>query len=998
MRAKVFATLSSGNNTYEYFEYLGRFPAQLEPSQVEYELGKSIAHAYCDPSELELFKLTAGDFVISKSTRETLDISVRKMDRRPIYAFRDCPFFDKAVNVLQTMFEDALEQPVLSHDEVLATMDMTKAVGFVETRCGYRAKRTYFDHGHASELLEPELLEETPVWKVSGKVEKLTRKEYVLDQKQRTFIIEPVELLYHHKRIFGGQNAGMKMHGWSYYGFNPFNGGVGELAEKLSRHKRKFMFDGKSWDRVASWMGEIWKVRTRLAPDDPFKNWVVYHVVNSCLVLPNGDFVRKTWGNNSGSATTTGDNILGMALIIIHAILRLPGANESWLELVDCALFGDDAVAGDSLPVSDEVLRKTIEDTFALYGVTLDPFVISEDLEDMEFLGFKFSYQSGQWIPKYPASTISVTVLSNYHNMDIDGEVGKLYSALIMSAGNGEEYFNSLSNVLNQILYKVDTTLTRELRKHGTPTYHEVIQWYIGGESELLKQGNFNFLQPVFLEAGRNKTSSMAEMREIQQAEKRIKTLSEKVGASHEGRIWMEEILDPFTDTPKRCVGFPDLICGNSIVQVVKQSFDFSITSGTSENVHIFMDNIDENHLVEARTMTPAPTVPLSNTFIIDATTPTSYRRGGVVVRSATDLTLPLTTTTTTTHGGGLPTTYYANGRTRVLGKAFEVHNTTPELYKGGSVTVYRDSTTDAFYPSGVGNLISSTNTDYSTSYPMYPGARVPETLADVMRIPGAQQWEAKEGCYCVSMMNRQTNNPYDDTRAILKCRDSSTDSSLYAFISKASGGGLAADPYLTQSLTPSPFFVSGAFFAALPKETTLTINTVHIIERFVDQSNLDLIVLASPSPYYDPVAMELYSRVAHRMPAGVPVGYNDLGEWIKEIASTLQEFGVPGMPIVKGVVNGIQALDRAVGKPPQRQESKTKRDEKDIDKLVKRLEAAEERARISEEKLSRYNPSQLKSIPKPTVHPQVTTGLKVSSPKPIQRKVVGNAKGKTKK
>lgn len=100
-----------------------------------------------------------------------------------------------------------------------------------------------------------------------------------------------------------------------------------------------------------------------------------------------------------------------------------------------------------------------------------------------------------------------------------------------------------------------------------------------------------------------------------------------------------------------------------------------------------------------------------------------------------------------------------------------------------------------------------------------------------------------------------------------------------------------------------SPFFEFGAYLSGLPPGTTLTIDYVWIIERFPTPSS-ELVTLANPSPYYDPIALELYSKSAQHLPHGVKKGANADGDWIKNIADVLSNFGVPGMPLVKGAVD----------------------------------------------------------------------------------------------
>jgi len=433
---------------------------------------------------------------------------------------------------------------------------------------------------------------------------------------------------------------------------------------------------------------------------------------------------------------------------------------------------------------------------------------------------------------------------------------------------------------------------------------------------------------------------------DISRAEKKIKLLTERVGCSEDGRLWLEQALDPFTDTPKRPVGFPDLITGKSIVQVVKQSSNFTV--GSDGDVHVFMDNVDSRHSMYRNDIFTENGTLRSNMWKATAVGGVgTYIRGGVVVRYATGTGTPLTITTTQNAAGvSVPTSYTNSGRTRVIAKGFEIHNVTPPLTVGGAVTVYRDSTTGGYAPDSSGAACNETTPQNTYSLPVYPLAKVPETLAQVMLIPGAKQWEAKDGCYCVATMNAQTNSPGDETPCFLVDSDSSnTQSQEYVNMYKDTLTPRLSDMELVNGVSQprrvlrSPFFVSGAFFTGLPTGTKLLINAVYVLERFVDQSNNDLVVLASPSPYLDVVAMELYAKSAHFLRAGVPVSENEEGEWIKDIAGVLGDFGVPGMNLVKGGVdlyNKISAVDSKHDKKKNDHE----KDIRDLKEEIRQLKA----------------------------------------------------------
>lgn len=396
-----------------------------------------------------------------------------------------------------------------------------------------------------------------------------------------------------------------------------------------------------------------------------------------------------------------------------------------------------------------------------------------------------------------------------------------------------------------------------------------------------------------------------------------MKMLSDKIGMSEEGRLWMENCLDPFCDEKRRAVGFPDLIIGNSVVQVIKKSFTYTNNSGGLQDVHIFNDNIDQPIKVQQQLNnvdgTPGGLVKKDWVY---AGVGSTYPRGGIVIRAATSNT-PLTTQTTI-QNIALDSTFFEGGPTRVLSKAFEVHNTTPLIQQGGGVTCYRDATTRGTKPDEIAGITAAAGIGRpERKFPAYPLAVVPETQAECLILPGARQWEAKDGVMAVSVMNSQVNDPEDDPRGLAYLHDSdcAVDSDWVTF--PVNFTATSTIPYLSPAaaLAPSPFFVTGAYHTGLPNGTSLQVTAIWIIERFVDQTKPDLVVMAQPSPSYDPVALEAYSRTAHNLPCAVVVKNNAEGDWIKEVADLLGDFGVPGMGIVKGAVNVGQKVFGSGGK-----------------------------------------------------------------------------------
>jgi len=437
----------------------------------------------------------ASDLVMTKTTPQTLDLSIRKADVQVCCDFLKNPYLKDTLRLYELNYGARMVQPFLGHDELIGSIEMDKATGFIESQCGYKKKSQWFAAGFYDEIYFDSVLDEIPLWKVAGKIETQLRDVYCGGKKQRTFIIQSPAHLLHTKRIYGQQNQALKNFRESAYGMNPYEGGTNALAQYLLRGRRFWSFDCVRWDRKAPWMKLIYKFRNKYLQDDKFKEWCTTHLIDSHLVLPNGDLITKDWGNNSGSGNTTGDNILGMVFMIYLAFMTFSKGDPNIMDHIFFKCFGDDVIGSDNLPISDEQLERLLRDAFASIGIEFDPFLISNDLGDHTFLGFTFKKIQEGWVPQYPTGTISKSFLYLQHNMKSEGEISKMLSLLYMSGGNGYEFYNLIRHAFIQVLMNIkgedETDFVRVVRQHGVPEYSDVISWYLGFENSSLV---FNFL------------------------------------------------------------------------------------------------------------------------------------------------------------------------------------------------------------------------------------------------------------------------------------------------------------------------------------------------------------------------------------------------------------------------------------------------------------------------------------------------------------------------
>lgn len=473
---------------YKYLKYLGTLPSAPIPIVAKCEMIESKLSKFLDSDRKHYFENLRGDYVVTNSTKSHLETSFMKMDQPVVHLFRGDSEYVNTYNFVRNMYSDCFQARTLEYEEMIMDITHKSSSGIVENRRGLPKKGDcilrrlpFLEYEHPN-------LEEIPLWKVSGKVELKTRADYIGKMKQRTFIIQPFHFFWLSKKYYGAQNEAIKMSGWSYYGFNPYEGGVDRLARNLIKHRRFWDLDGKGWDRLLPHLLEVYQLRNTYKQITPDIAYCTKHIAESILLLPNGDLVFKLWGNNSGSATTTGDNILAMSFCLAHVFKKLGLTDQQIKTFVFIAIFGDDVVGSDSLPFSDEQLRLAFETVFRdLYGITLDPFNIYTSVTDLKFLGFQFTKIDQGYIPCYPLERLACSMIYNLGDMEVEAEFAKMCSLTLMSAGNGESVFNFFRDSLIDVVVSHPSEYIKSLREKDFtiifPEYDAVIAWYLGLES-----------------------------------------------------------------------------------------------------------------------------------------------------------------------------------------------------------------------------------------------------------------------------------------------------------------------------------------------------------------------------------------------------------------------------------------------------------------------------------------------------------------------------------
>jgi hypothetical protein len=391
-----------------------------------------------------------------------------------------------------------------------------------------------------------------------------------------------------------------------------------------------------------------------------------------------------------------------------------------------------------------------------------------------------------------------------------------------------------------------------------------------------------------------------------------------------DGREWLIAALDPFHDTDIALAGYPDVLTAATVVQLVKQQLQ--ITVPTTGNGTVTAGSNWDCSI--ALTASCVPIVLGGNTNISGGQAGSfsaggNFSVGGLIASSGPQgqNLWPITTATlVSANQQTLGPSAYVKGQGRVIGMGFEVVNTTAEINKQGQVTAWRIPTKWS---------LEQVYQGYATTPPVSSQVSValnrfpPANIALAQLLYGSRSWAAAEGAYVVSRQNTEANP------ALLPSYQ------LQGFTTADNASG-TLDTIFTQAalnLPPSgpadyylPFDISGVHFTGLSFTTTLTVNVRWFIERIPGPLETDLVVLATASAPYDPVALELYCMCLREMPPGVMLKENPLGEWFSNVLSKVADWAptigsalntvMPGAGLIGGMVGSASGgLSKMVGK-----------------------------------------------------------------------------------
>lgn len=368
-----------------------------------------------------------------------------------------------------------------------------------------------------------------------------------------------------------------------------------------------------------------------------------------------------------------------------------------------------------------------------------------------------------------------------------------------------------------------------------------------------------------------------------------LQRLVEQKQMSPEGRAWLTFALDPFHDKEIKGVeGIPDGFGGKSVVCSVVQEIQVKRPEGYTGNwsVRICTYPVATTQvLVKSKTYSnitmygnegPYLIAPVQITYANDGT---NFDEFGF---NADVLSIPVA---------------FTKGPYKIGAMGLEVVNTTSDLHRQGLVTCARMNQT-SLQPFD-GQIIAPAVAYYGWAS-CIPIRTCPKNLEEMTLLTGNTAWKAAEGAYSVvAMKNHLTTAPLSAPKIpLLMASDFQAgpqviiDSAVPALtFAPIPGIGTVANLAAWTSFPGEmPSDSSIIMFTGLSAETTLTVRARWMIERFPNDQESEIVVLATPTPAFDPIALEIYSQVMQQVPAAVMFSENPEGEWWKTILGTLAD------------------------------------------------------------------------------------------------------------
>lgn len=381
--------------------------------------------------------------------------------------------------------------------------------------------------------------------------------------------------------------------------------------------------------------------------------------------------------------------------------------------------------------------------------------------------------------------------------------------------------------------------------------------------------------------------------------QKAAQTMGESIpaGMSEDGFNWLVTAIDPFHDFKRPIAGYPDSDPAATVVQCFKYTIGVAHAGGAYD-AHIFTLPVTLPRILQNGVLSGAGGI-ITQT---DMTTPTWFDFLNIITADANTAAMFPTTGAWAPAGVGgsaLPgTTDMYDGNSRVIAAGFEIVNTTPEMWRGGRVTVYSMPQATGMTQQKVidvtgGNLVSGTA--------VYEKFRAPPaTAAEALALQGSMQWNAADGVY-MPIPIREVHNPFKQaTTNPIEIVAGPSSGATFCLANKATGAAAATSPSYDSNKSACVSTV-GCFITGQTAEATFTITLKVYVERAPSMGEASLAVLASPGAAYDIAALQMYSKLLMNLPIATKVGNNSSGDWFRAVMRTIWTVARPLTKLIPG-------------------------------------------------------------------------------------------------
>lgn len=410
--------------------------------------------------------------------------------------------------------------------------------------------------------------------------------------------------------------------------------------------------------------------------------------------------------------------------------------------------------------------------------------------------------------------------------------------------------------------------------------------------------------------------------------------LAGRVGCDADSTAWLKAALDPFHDFNIAIAGIPDNDSQNSVVQIIPKVYTITapeyLVPGTTWSVHICTLPLGSTETVKSYIRDVPPAAFPGSIHTLDGSQQGTLGTVSVIKHADTAGPYGANTSFPSVENDIIYSDNYGNNVSRTVEAysiddnnpatmkklifgGFEVHNDTAALYKQGSVTVY--SSAQSVSQCGMARFRDGTLSEVYSTQGVRKIRQPPASKSEAASLPDSRTWSAAEGCYVPIRLGDDTHyNLVQEATFLVERSDTSS-----KFTGSVGYAGVRpnAEISLTGSLTHRPLDLetTGAYFSGLSAETTLTLTLKFCVELCPTNANSSLLYMASPTAMYCPQALELYHQIIRSMPPGVPVDFNDKGDWFRMATNVISEVAPLVAPFLTAYNPALGAATTGIGK-----------------------------------------------------------------------------------